>query len=44
MAGESNEIINEALDRDGSRFFTDGSDKICPILSVQNAIQEFVIK
>jgi hypothetical protein len=44
MAGGSIEIINEALDRDGSRFFTDGSGKFCLMLSVENAIQEFVIK
>jgi hypothetical protein len=44
MAGESTEIINEALTRDGSSFFTDGCDQICLKLSVQNAIQEYVIK
>jgi len=38
MAGESTEIINEASNRDGSRFFfAGGSDKIYLMQSVQNA-------
>jgi hypothetical protein len=44
MAGESIEIINDALDGDGSRFFTDGSGEICLMMSVQNVIQEFFVK
>jgi len=38
MAWENIEFINEVSDRDKRKFFTDGSDKICLMLSVQNAI------